>query len=656
MYISRVRIENYRNFRQLDISLDQHTVIVGSNKAGKTNLIKAIQLAIDPNLTPNARRLQGNDFFDGEPSFNGRKIIVQVEIALENHETTCMYSMAAMVSKKGEPHRARFTYRFEPDPLKIPQLNDSSDDEEIEETVKSYLPTQYRYVWFPGEKEDETVNPNKLSQYLDFTLLHALRDTHDLLSNWSRSPLRTLLENANIRRELLQDTATRIRSQVEPLGREIQPLVTNVENRSTLMVGNIFTVGSSLNVVTDEPDDLLRTVNLYVDGSKQRNLGQASLGTLNILYLSLLLEESHQNYLKRQRLEEDRNKKQVLEQQELPEMVSKASSVPEQQLILALEEPEAHIHPHVQRSIFRYFLSDESAIKSLLVTTHSPHIASVAGIDRVVVLRSEDTLAGTKGHRVETGLFEDWEKDDINRYLDVTRGELLFARGVIFVEGTAELYIIPAFAKAMNLNLDHLGISVISVQGTDFAPFVKLVSERGYSIPFAVLTDGDKDSRLDDDDELIGASLSRGEKRGIGIASVALNTVFKIENGMSASDALRVQGIFVGEYTLEVDLLPFYEQEMVQTYSDLVRSDTARTAFEAGIEAAKSGETEEFLRRITRKGKGRFAQKLAPVMVSDRCPEYIRCCLEYIRAKVKPLTISTPTASESKEQYDGKSL
>src|SRR3546814_6494779 len=77
----------------------------------------------------------------------------------------------------------------------------------------------------------------------------------------------------------------------------------------------------------------------------------------------------------------------------------------------------------------------------------------------------------------------------MGRYLDVTRAELVFARGIILVEGDAERFLIPAFAAASDISLDEHGISICSVSGTNFKPYAKLLSALG--IPFAVITDYD---------------------------------------------------------------------------------------------------------------------------------------------------------------------
>ena len=143
------------------------------------------------------------------------------------------------------------------------------------------------------------------------------------------------------------------------------------------------------------------------------------------------------------------------------------------------------------------------------MTTHSPHIASVAPLESILLLRDAGN-EGTIGYSTAgLGLSED-DSADLERYLDVTRAEILFARGVILVEGDAERFLVPGFAAALDKPLDHLGISVCSVAGTNFTPYVKLLT--ALRIPFAVITDWDP----------------RGGKKPLGF-NRALNLVRSVE-------------------------------------------------------------------------------------------------------------------------------
>lgn len=471
--------------------MHRQNIIVGANKVGKSNLISAIRLAIDPNLQPQSRKLNAADFWDGEGEpFDGRQIIIVVEFQLESsEERNEIIKLKAMVaggiekpnnSQNESPSDtsdsmesqaevfgiARFTYEFFPrqdDKDDIAGLlNDSSEDdsananensteaitEEDGVSVKSYHPSQYKHilyssVWYDAsmkEKLDHEINSDRLSYQIMMLTLRALRDAEDLLSSWTHSPLKSLFEGLDIDRKLLGDVAIQINKEAGKVAADdvVDQLMKAIDDRSSRMVGDIFSIGSTLNAITGDPDDLLKVLQLFVDRDrpKPRPISHASLGTLNVLYLVLLLEDMYRNKIKTQ------------------------------QIILALEEPEAHVHPHVQRSLFRYFIeaSQQEKTNSLIVTTHSPHIVSVSPISDIIVLREQDNV-GTKPYFVNKNDFSEAELLDIQRYLDVNRGELIFARSVILVEGATEKFLLPVFAQSMGIDFDHLGISVLSVEG-----------------------------------------------------------------------------------------------------------------------------------------------------------------------------------------------
>ena len=96
---------------------------------------------------------------------------------------------------------------------------------------------------------------------------------------------------------------------------------------------------------------------------------------------------------------------------------------------------------------------------------------------------------GTAGRSTAGISLSDAEEDDLARYLDVTRAEMLFARGIILVEGDAEKYLLPVFAETIGHPLDQLGITVCSVGGVNFRPYAKILT--ALEIPFAILTDWD---------------------------------------------------------------------------------------------------------------------------------------------------------------------
>jgi putative ATP-dependent endonuclease of the OLD family len=594
MRISRVQIENFRNFHHLDVAVGEHAVIVGENKIGKSNLIFALRLLMDPSLPDSARQLKEEDFWDGLPRPLTKGDVIQISLQFADFEDEDKFlAVLGEYPISSEPMVSRLTYIFGPTAV--------DHDEPIKES-------DYEFFIYGGDKPDARVGSD-FRRRLPLDLLPALRDAEGDLANWRRSPLRPLLDEvaSRIDRTVLETIAQEISDATDAVTEttEVSGLADEITSRITDMVGSSHALEMTLGFSPTEPDRLLRALRLFIDDGK-RGVGDASLGSANLLYLALKALELEQLVEKKKR----------------------------DHTFLAIEEPEAHLHPHLQRLVYRDFLRrrthQEAGAKgeapllatSILMTTHSPHIVSVSPLKSIILLRKaadEDSSEGLSAAEVE---LEEDEREDLERYLDVSRGEMLFAKGVLLVEGEAEMYVVPALGKLIGYDFDELGITVCSVAGTNFAPYVKLLRPNGLNIPFAVLTD------FDPQDE--GKNL--GEKR---VLNLLQNVVpAKKLGGKETAELLKLapqKGLFLNEYTFEVDLFKCgRHKSMCKTLSDL-------TEFKKVVERAEEWKNdpskldpERFLGDIEKIGKGRFAQRLAGNMTGKLCPVYIKEAIEYV--------------------------
>ncbi|HEV2521705.1 MAG TPA: AAA family ATPase [Candidatus Acidoferrales bacterium] len=612
MWLSRITIKNFRNFKSLDVKLGKHAVVLGENKVGKTNLLFALRLILDPSLPDSARRLRLDDFWDGLPRPLTSEDMMEISVQFRGFEKSeNLLAVLADHLVKPDPMVARVTYRYQP----VPGLKSAPKSE-----------SDYEFVIFGGDRPDNTVGYD-LRRWMPLDLFPALRDAEADLARWSRSPLRPLLDRAakTVDAEALKTIAKEVHKTTSKIAGlpELASVVDQVNSQLTTMVGSKHAVETALGFAPTEADRLLRALQLMIDGGK-RGVAEASLGSANVLYLAL--KELEHQYL--------------------------VDEGERQHTFLAIEEPEAHLHPHLQRLIYRNYLQtrDEAEAppeaRSILLTTHSPNVASVAPLSNIVVLRR----AGGKNHTIGKSLqglkLEKEEREDLERYIDVTRGELFFSKGVILVEGDAEKFLLPTLAKLHDpeLDFDALGITVCSIGGTNFAPYVQLLGPEGLDIPFAVLTDFDPKGEVvsqedaDPDDEGVGNCF--GENR---VVNQIMNHVMdaKVWKELSFKDVLaraEEHGVFLNEFTFEIDLFNAgAEEEFAEAIKGLTGNKKMHKRFNALSSDPGTLDAKQFLKDIDSVGKGRIAQRLASIFLAgdaDVCPPYIKAALDFMKDKL----------------------
>lgn len=173
------------------------------------------------------------------------------------------------------------------------------------------------------------------------------------------------------------------------------------------------------------------------------------------------------------------------------------------QNLLLVEEPEAHLHPQLQELVHN-FLSDANKNDNniqIIYTSHSPTLASKIDIENINLLYEY-------GHKKyclpfsQTNLTEE-NKKYLQRYLDVTKSQMFFARGILFVEGISEAILLPAMAKALDRPFEKYAVELVNVDSVAFAPFVNLLSSDKVNTCFSkvsIITDDDRCAKKNEED------------------------------------------------------------------------------------------------------------------------------------------------------------
>ncbi|WP_242504708.1 ATP-dependent nuclease [Pseudomonas songnenensis] len=594
MHLTSLSIRNFRNFVSIDIPLAGNIVLLGENRVGKSNLLFAIRLVLDPTLPDSMRQLKLSDFWDGCDLTTNPQIEVHLDFA-DFDSDDMLVALLTDFRIAANPTVARLSYVYRKRAEITGELQSSEDCE---------------FVVYGGGDESRSV-PNRVRRRIALDMLDALRDAEGQLASWRHSPLRPLLEDAfaSVSRTDLDAVAADLEAATTKMESfpSVKTLEESLRNGIRDLAGSAHDLSARLRFAPTDPLRLIRSIAMFIDDGK-RGIAEASLGSANVALIALKLAE-----FAWRREKNERNYS-----------------------LLCIEEPEAHLHPQLQRVVFEKLFKNPDAAQALVVTSHSPTLAAIAPLRSIVTLRR--TPAGlSKAYSLAALPVASEELDDIEQYLTATRSELLFARGVIFVEGDAEEALLPVFADALGHNLDQLGITVCNVAGVNFVPYVKLAGSLG--LPFAVVTDWDP---------LDGTKPPLGKARTVGIwdAYCAVTpdaTQLTPENRTwcetadfdSFSKAWASFGIFLNDQTFEVAVAntPSLQGALL----DILDGQGFGAVRSARIKAWRSGTTvdsAQLLAMVSDIGKGRLGAKLQKKAPGLTPPDYIAAAIKFVASHV----------------------
>lgn len=237
--------------------------------------------------------------------------------------------------------------------------------------------------------------------------------------------------------------------------------------------------------------------------------------------------------------------------------------------LLLIEEPEAHLHTQRQLQVMKYLQSQAQENRvQVIVTTHSPNLASAISLDNMVMIQNSRAFSLAKS---ETKL-EPSDYRFLERFLDVTKANLFFARGVVIVEGDAENILLPILAKLIGRDFTEYGVSIVNVGGVGLRRYSRIFQRNDENlgqigIPVACVTDMDvmPDCAKLIIEKKIPAKSDLGEK-GVTERRIVLG---------EKTTGQAVKTFVANEWTLEYDLAYFGLAKEVYLSACLAKKDEA---------------------------------------------------------------------------------
>jgi putative ATP-dependent endonuclease of the OLD family len=466
MYMKSISLTNFRQFGTEKGSEPAITVefnpnlniLVGENDSGKTAIIDAIRYLLG-SISDDFEKIKQEDFYRESKDVHSDYFYIEgTFVDLTDKEAGSFLEWLSFNNEHEYELRVS---------LRVEKKKNQNGQEYIERKVQA------------GEKIFESRLNSQAKEFLKTTYLKPLRDASNELKPGFRSRLAHILKAHPAFKESNDDLDHTLVITMQEANEKVENFFQEEYKDGRSLVRDLELLLSDFHDVADQSKsrskfsvsqtDLTSILKRLSLDTEDINLG---LGNLNLLFIAtellLLKNDSEDNVIGPQ--------------------------------ITLIEEIEAHLHTQAQIRLIKYLeeeLERKKKKNQYILTSHSTNL--VASVDPRNIIFMNNRVAYPLREEYTQLELEDYAF--LERFLDSTKSNLFFAKGIIFVEGDSEMLLLPALANLIGYPLHKSGVSLVNVSGTSFERYIKLFSRSdlwkktmkrpSINTPISIITDLD---------------------------------------------------------------------------------------------------------------------------------------------------------------------